>query len=188
VEKNSVVLTWVTASEINNAGFEIERRVHSGRQWQNIAFVPGSGASRAVSSYRYEDRGLAAGGYDYRLKMLDRDGSFEYSAIISAAVGLPETFALLQNFPNPFNPATEIQYHIAAVPGQASGSARTVLKIYNLLGEEIRTLVDREEAPGYYSVTWDGKDQSGRTASSGIYIYRLQSGNFVETRKMVFVQ
>ncbi len=188
VEKNSVVLNWVTASEVNNAGFEIERRAHSVREWQSLAFVPGSGTSRTVSSYRFEDRGLAAGSYDYRLKMLDLDGSFEYSDIISAAVGLPETFALLQNFPNPFNPSTEIQYQIAAVAGQASGSARTVLKIYNLLGEEIRTLVDKEEAPGYYSVTWDGKDKSGRTASSGIYIYRLQSGHFVETRKMVFVQ
>jgi hypothetical protein len=186
VKRNDVALNWVTANEINNLGFEIERRLQGAPQWQTIAFVKSSGAS--VGNYRYEANNLQTGVYDFRLKMLDLNGSHEYSGVITAVVGLPERFALMQNFPNPFNPTTEIQYQIAALAGNATGTIRSVLKIYNLLGEEIRTLVDRDEAPGFYSVTWDGKDKSGRTASSGIYIYRLQSGNFVETRKMVFVQ
>lgn len=187
VEKNNVKLTWVTASELNNLGFEIERRAHDANNWQPLAFVKGSGASRELRSYTYVDRNVPPATYDFRLKMIDLSGSFEYSSVITAVVGLPATFALMQNFPNPFNPSTEIQYQLPAVSAPA-GKIKTTLKIYNLLGEEIRTLVDREEAPGFYSVTWDGKDKSGRTAASGIYIYRLQSGTFVETRKMVFVQ
>lgn len=187
VDKNNALLSWVTASESKNAGFEIERRANGGA-WQKIAFIEGAGESRNIANYSYTDHNLPTGSYDFRLKMLDLSGSFEYSSIVTALVGLPERFALMQNFPNPFNPTTVIQYQLPAALGSAFGRNRTTLKIYNLLGEEIRTLVDKQEAPGFYSVTWDGKDKSGRTASSGIYIYRLQSGNFVETRKMVFVQ
>ncbi len=187
VEKNNALLSWVTANELNNAGFEIERRAN-GSAWQKIAFIEGAGQSRNIANYNYTDHNLPTGSYDFRLKMLDLSGSFEYSSVVTAFIGLPERFALMQNFPNPFNPTTVIQYQLPAAVGNTAGRNRTTLKIYNLLGEEIRTLVDKQEAPGFYSVTWDGKDKSGRTASSGIYIYRLQSGNFVETRKMVFVQ
>ncbi len=187
IDRNNVLLNWQTAREVNNHGFEIERRLQ-GSVWNSIAFVKSNEVGAIPGNYTYFDRNLSAGSYDYRLKILDLSGSFEYSGMVQATVGLPETFALLQNFPNPFNPSTEIQYQLPAVSGTGSAKSRTVLKVYNLLGEEVRTLVDKIEAPGFYSVTWDGKDKSGRTAPSGIYIYRLQFGPSVETRKMVFVQ
>ncbi len=188
VERNNVLLNWVTGRESNNRGFEIQRRIYGVSTWQSIAFVEGSGTSNGLNAYTFIDRNVSPGSYQYRLKILDLSGSFKYSGTAQATVGLPETFALLQNFPNPFNPTTEIQYQLPAVAGTGSAKSRTVLKVYNLLGEEVRTLVDKIEAPGFYSVTWDGKDIPGRTAPSGIYIYRLQFGPFVETRKMVFVQ
>jgi hypothetical protein len=187
VDRNNVLLNWQTAREVNNRGFEIERRLR-GSAWNTIAVVKSNEIGTSPGNYTYVDRNLSTGDYDYRLKILDLSGSFEYSGVVQAVVGLPETFALLQNFPNPFNPSTEIQYQLPVVGGIAPVKNRTILKIYNLLGEEIRTLIDKEEAPGFYSTTWDGKDKSGRTAPSGIYIYRLQFGPFVETRKMAFVQ
>jgi len=94
---------------------------------------------------------------------------------------LPKNFSIAQNFPNPFNPSTTIEY---TVPKQSDIS----IKIYNLLGQEIRTLVNGSKAQGRYSVTWDGKDNAGRAVSTGIYFYRLNAPNFVETRKMVMIK
>lgn len=100
--------------------------------------------------------------------------------------GVPESFALFQNYPNPFNPATEIRYQI---PVRKSGDGKkTTLTIYNLLGEKVRTLVRKRQMPGMYAVSWDGRNDLGAPVTSGLYIYRLSSGNFVESKKMLFVQ
>lgn len=104
--------------------------------------------------------------------------------IVDEGAGIPQTFALVQNFPNPFNPSTVIKYQI---PTDLNGAGLT-LKIYNLLGQEIRTLVNKAHASGFYNVTWDGKDHSGRQVPAGVYIYQLKSGNFVDSKKMVLVK
>jgi len=96
---------------------------------------------------------------------------------------LPGSFSLFANYPNPFNPATEIRYRLS----QTDGSA-TVLRIYNLLGQEIRTLVNQVQSAGVYAVTWDGKDNLGRSVSSGVYIYRLQANGLTQSRKMLLVK
>lgn len=188
VNRNDVGLVWVTASETNNFGFDIERRQQSSAEWTSIGFVQGQGTTTILAHYAYVDANVQPGSYVYRLKQIDLDGSFEYSGVVMAVVGLPETFALSQNYPNPFNPTTEIQYELATVAGQSANRNRTVLKIYNLLGQEVRTLVDREQAPGYYSVTWNGRDNFGKLVPSGVYLYRIRSGSFVDTKKMVLVQ
>ncbi|MFQ5638765.1 MAG: FlgD immunoglobulin-like domain containing protein [bacterium] len=186
---NDVHLNWVTASETNNFGFEIERRRPAlTLVWKNIGFVEGQGTTTVPTEYRFVNAGLQADSYDYRLKQIDTDGSVEFSNVITAVIGLPATFVLSQNFPNPFNPETRIQYELPAVVAQNQSSVRTVLSIYNLLGQKVRTLVDEEQAPGYYSVLWNGKDDTGRQAPSGIYLYRVRSGNHVDTKKMVLVQ
>lgn len=105
---------------------------------------------------------------------------------IRVGAGVPETFALFQNYPNPFNPATEIRYQI---PVTKSGEGKkTTLAIYNLLGEKVRTLVSTRRMPGVYAVSWDGRNDFGTPVTSGLYVYRLSSGDFVESKKMLFVQ
>ncbi len=98
---------------------------------------------------------------------------------------VPGPFLLSQNYPNPFNSTTLIRYYLPAVGGQ---QPRVSLKIYNILGQPVRTLVEMEQAPGAYSVVWDGRDTTGKGVSSGIYIYKLQAGGVVETRKMILLR
>ncbi|MFQ5652427.1 MAG: FlgD immunoglobulin-like domain containing protein [bacterium] len=187
VEQNDVFLSWRTVSESNNFGFDVESRRASEQEWRTLGFVPGHGTTTEPVFYQFVDHDLQPGKYEYRLEQIDTDGAFEYSPMVTATVGVPETFALHQNFPNPFNPSTTIQFQIAG-DSETGRQPRAVLKIYNLLGRPVRTLVNEEKAPGFHSVAWDGTDESGLEVPSGVYFYRLQSGRFVQVRKMVFVQ
>ncbi len=99
---------------------------------------------------------------------------------------LPKTFELSQNFPNPFNPYTTIEYTIRSTNGGPIPS--TVLKIYNVLGQDIKTLVNEKQRPGVYRVQWDGTNDSGKMVASGIYFYSLYRGANRETRKMVLLK
>ncbi|MFQ5865574.1 MAG: FlgD immunoglobulin-like domain containing protein, partial [bacterium] len=179
---------WLTATETNNFGFDVERRIQGANEWTKIAFLAGRGTITIPVRYDYFDRNLQAGTYEYRLRQVDTDGSFEYHGVVIAVVGLPQTFALHQNFPNPFNPSTEIQYELPSRVGESTGKMNTTLKIYNLLGQEVRTLLDEQQAPGYYRAIWNGRDNLGQRVTSGVYIYRLQAGDFVDVKKMVLVQ
>ena len=93
----------------------------------------------------------------------------------------PNTFRLFDNFPNPFNPTTLIRF-------QVPGTSHVQLKIYNSLGQEVRTLVNRNQAAGTQSVVWDGRNNAGNSVASGIYYYRLQAGNFVQVKKMMLLR
>lgn len=193
VERNDVRLKWVTATETDNFGFDVESRMDGADRWQKIAFVRGNGTTIQPAHYEFLDRNLQPGRYEYRLKQIDTNGAFEYSESIAAVVGAPETFALLQNFPNPFNPTTSIHYQIPASPRADSEASsgddnRTVLTIYNLLGQEVRVLVDKVESPGFYSVSWNGRDELGQEVPAGVYIYRIRSGQFADAKKMVLVK
>ncbi|UCE20475.1 MAG: T9SS type A sorting domain-containing protein [Gemmatimonadota bacterium] len=99
-------------------------------------------------------------------------------------VPIPTEYALEQNYPNPFNPFTDIRYQIA----DSRLPVQTTLKIYNILGQQVRTLVDEAQEPGYYTVTWDARDDAGREFSSGIYFYRLNAGQFTQTKRMVLMK
>ena len=101
-----------------------------------------------------------------------------------AELGIPLNYSLSQNYPNPFNPTTSIQYSVSS--GQSP--PHVTLKIYNILGQEMRTLVNTSQEPGYYTVTWDGKDALGNEVSSGVYFYRLRAGDFTATRRMVLMK
>ncbi|HMN17464.1 MAG TPA: T9SS type A sorting domain-containing protein [Ignavibacteriaceae bacterium] len=179
VVDDDVTLNWSTATETNNAGFQIERskklEVRS-EEWNSIGFVNGSGTTTKIKSYSYKDENLAAGKYLYRLKQIDLDGTFEYSNIIEAEVLSPSEFILEQNYPNPFNPNTRIQYAI--------GSKQFVsLKIFNSLGEEVASLVNEEKSAGFYKI-----DFNASHLSSGIYYYKIIAGDFVQTRKMILIK
>jgi hypothetical protein len=97
---------------------------------------------------------------------------------------IPKTFSLSQNYPNPFNPSTTIQYDIPKV----SGTIPVKINAYDIRGRLIRKLVDQEKEPGRYQVHWDGGDEYRQQVSSGIYLYRIDAGEFVSTRKMVLVR
>ncbi len=98
---------------------------------------------------------------------------------------LPKEYSLSQNFPNPFNPTTLIRYQLPAISTKRSAVS---LKIYNILGQRVRTLVEEEQAPGYYSVVWNGRDDYGRGVASGVYLYRLEAGRYSSSKKLLLLK
>jgi len=176
---NNVNLNWSTATETNNFGFELERSLSStssNLNWDKVGFVNGKGTTTESQSYYFADENLANGKYLYRLKQIDFDGTYEYSNEVEVIINVPEKFELSQNYPNPFNPSTKIKYQIA-------GSNPVSLKIYDVLGNEVATLVNEIQFTGNYEVTFDAS-----SLSSGTYFYRLQAGSFVESRKMILLK
>ena len=185
-DKNGVTLSWKTATEVNNYGFEIERamenRTLSSRaetrddNWSKIGFVEGNGTTNAPKSYSFVDKS-ASGKTSYRLKQIDRDGKFEYSQTVEVtALSAPKEFGLEQNYPNPFNPTTAISF-------QLSENGFTSLKVYDAIGREVATLVSEVKEAGYYSVQFDGAK-----LSSGIYFAKLTSSGKTQMRKLLLLK
>lgn len=178
----SVSLAWRTATEVNNYGFEIERKdvtidmlgtsSYGQCLWTKIAFVTGGGMSNIGHAYGFVDMPSRAGTYAYRLKQIDRDGQYAYSAVIEASAGEMH-FSLSQNFPNPFNSSTAMQFRI-------SSDERVRLRVFDLLCREVSVLVDRRMQSGTYSIQWNAGD-----IPSGVYFYRLEAGNFFSVKKMM---
>lgn len=182
---NNVSLNWSTASELNNRGFEIERSQKSevkSQKWERIGFIEGKGTTTGKNNYTFFDKGLSPGTYQYRIKQIDFDGTFEYYNLAETIeIGIPTEFVLEQNYPNPFNPATTIKYNI---PNVGTGLALSVqLKIYDVLGKEIATLFNEEKQPGIYEISFDASH-----LSSGVYYYQIQSGEFISTKKMILLK
>ncbi|MFA6597443.1 MAG: T9SS type A sorting domain-containing protein [Ignavibacteriaceae bacterium] len=178
---SNVALKWTTATEINNYGFEVEKSIRNGelgiRNWEKVGFIQGSGNSNSAKEYSYVDKTVTSGNFLYRLKQIDNDGNFEYSKEIEVEVHqLPTEFSLDQNYPNPFNPSTSIQYSIVS-------SQNVSLKVFNVLGKEVAVLVNEKKEPGTYTVTF-----SGAYLASGTYFYRLQAGEFVQTKKFILMK
>ena len=170
VNGTSVTLNWTTATETNNQGFSVERM--SGNSWQQIGFVPGFGTTSEKHSYSFNDDNLKAGAYSYRLLQKDFDGSESYSDAVNVVVTKPSNFSLEQNYPNPFNPTTRLSY---SIPMQSFVS----IKIYNITGEEVASLVNDVQTEGQHQVTFNAKN-----LSSGIYIAKMTAGSFSSTIKM----
>ena len=189
---NVVELHWKTATEVNNYGFYVERASESlaatnsgeSKNWETIDFVNGHGNSSSPKEYSYVDETIGGSGkYFYRLKQVDVDGSYEYSPVVEVYVGAPEKFELSQNYPNPFNPATTITYSIPQT-GVGSKHALTVqLKIYDVLGREVATLVNKHQSPGRYTVKFNASK-----LNSGIYFYKLQAGDYTQVKRMMLVK
>jgi plastocyanin len=179
VNNNSVVLNWITATELNNSGFEIER--NSGNGFQNIGFVAGFGTSSETHSYSFVDASLNEGSYSYRLKQIDLDGTFEYSDVIEIDFTIPDVFALEQNYPNPFNPSTKIDFSLAL-------DSKVSLKVFDILGQEVATLINTNLVAGSHTVDFDAS-----FLNSGVYFYRIEARgtdgtNFTNVKKMILTK
>lgn len=180
VKNNSVVLNWQTATEVNNKGFEIERsfKTDNGEaSWNKIGFVQGNGSSTSINAYTFTDNNLVKPGkYFYRLKQMDFDGRYAYSPQAEADVSKPTIYYLSQNYPNPFNPATTIEFSIPE-------RSHVLLKVYDVLGNEVATLVNGWMEAINYKVIFDGSK-----LASGIYYYTLATGNFTSTKKLILLK
>jgi Secretion system C-terminal sorting domain len=181
VYENKVVLNWTTSTETNNKGFEIQRQLVSRQlpvcnKWEKIGFADGYGTTTEPKSYSFIDKNLTAGTYNYRLKQIDFDGTFNYSQDVEVDVIVPGEFSLSQNFPNPFNPTTTIKYSLM-------NDGMVTLQVYNILGKKVLTLVNESKKAGDYSIKLNGSN-----LPSGVYLYRIQSGDFIAGRKMILLK
>jgi len=176
IKGNQVNLEWSTASETNNYGFEVQKSVYNG-SFQKIAFIEGIGTSTEINQYKYYDN-VSDNNIDirYRLKQIDFDGTYSYSKIINIGSQTPIKFALDQNYPNPFNPSTKIKYQIPE-------NGFVSLIVYDVLGNELITLVNEEKKSGKYEVEFIATE-----FSSGIYFYTLRTNEYISTKKMILVK
>lgn len=175
LHSNLVVLNWQTATEVNVYAFEVQKKT-SGQDWITIGNVFAHGNSNSPKYYSFKDGSLISGESYYRLKMIDNDGSFEYSPETSVTVGLPKSLIITQNYPNPFNPTTTINYSLPQ-------NSFVALKVYDILGEEIAVLVNGEKPAGNYSVDFDGGN-----LASGTYIYKLSANGQYSVKKMILIK
>lgn len=178
----TAVLEWITSTELNNLGFEVERSIPQSGSFVTIGFVEGKGTATETNYYSFTDRNLTAGKYYYRLKQVDFDGKFEYSPTVEVDITANE-FVLMQNYPNPFNPITKIKFTIPAVTLSEVEGSFVSLKIFDILGNETAVLVNEEKPAGNYEVIFDAS-----SLSSGTYFYRLQAGDFIQTKKLVLMK
>ena len=170
-----VALSWITATETNDKGFEIQRSINE-NNFTAIGFVEGNGTTTESHAYSYTDKNLSSGKYYYRLKQIDFDGSYEYSDVVEVTVNVPIVFSLKQNYPNPFNPSTIIKYSIPE-------KSNVTLKVFDILGSEVRTLVDEVKPSGTYELMWNAAN-----LPSGVFFYQIKAGRNIETKKMVLIK
>ncbi|MCS7052349.1 MAG: T9SS type A sorting domain-containing protein [Ignavibacterium sp.] len=177
VIQNKVKLLWTTSTELNNQGFEIQRKLKSEfhSNWETVGFVEGFGTVTEPKSYDFIDE-VKNGVYVYRLKQIDFDGYFNFSKEIEVNVNDFNSYSLEQNFPNPFNPLTKIIYSIQE-------PSNVQLFVLNSLGEIVAVLVNEYQSEGEYSIEFNSQG-----LSSGIYFYKLNAGKFSETRKMCIIK
>ena len=190
IKRNNIILNWSTSTETNNSCFDIERRQIlssqtsvSEEEWETIGFITGHGTTTEAQSYSFIDKKLTSGKYIYRLRQMDFDGTYEYSNTVEVTIMIPEKFELSQNYPNPFNPSTKIKYSIPSVTLSIVEGSLVTLKVYDVLGNEVATLVNEEKPSGNYEISWSAANQP-----SGVYFYRLKAGSFNQVKKMILLR
>jgi hypothetical protein len=144
--------------------------------WTSLGFVQGNGTTAEAKQYSFIDNNVSAGNYSYRLKQIDFDGTFEYSNSVEVEISTPSVYELAQNYPNPFNPSTAIKFNIPE-----AGNVKLV--VYNLLGQEVNTLVNEFKSAGSYTINFDATN-----LTSGVYLYKIEANGFVQTRKMMLIK
>ena len=186
VSEGKVILNWSTATETNNQGFEVQRKIisaNSQSDWSTIGFKEGVGTTTEKHEYSYVDNlsGIESASLQYRLKQVDFDGSYEYSDAVEIQIAQPNGFNLSQNYPNPFNPTTKISFNLAA-------ESNVTLKVFDVLGREIRTLVNDKLTVGSYNIDFDATGMN-----SGVYFYKIEAAgidgsNYSSVKKMILTK
>ena len=181
--ENEIELFWKTETEVDNYGFEIQRTFvemqHAASlRWEKVAFIQGHGNSNSPKSYSYTDKPTGGTSFTYRLKQIDVDGSFEYSKEIEVLIDKPTAFSLAQNYPNPFNPSTTIKFGLPK-------DSNVKLELFNILGEKIATLIDKEMQAGFHNYQLSILNFQ---LTSGVYIYKIEAGSFVSVKKLLLMK
>lgn len=178
LKSGGVQLNWRTETEVSNYGFEVQKSENRSQEseWNTIGFVEGHGNSNSPKYYSFTDD-VVSGKHAYRLKQIDNDGQFAYSNVIEVDAGnIPDKFVLEQNYPNPFNPVTTIKFSLPE-------SGNVNLTIYNLLGEKVAEPVNEFKNAGVHTVNFNASE-----LNSGVYIYKIESNGFVQSRKMTLIK
>ncbi|HZW39224.1 MAG TPA: T9SS type A sorting domain-containing protein [Ignavibacteriaceae bacterium] len=174
IKENNVELNWITETEVNSFSFEIEKQVSN--VWEKIGEVKANGNSNSEKFYSFVDKVQTSDNITYRLKMIDADGSYKYSKIVEVGINNPSKFLLNQNYPNPFNPSTIISFNVPE-------KSNVTLKVFDMLGNEVATLINEVKDAGYYNIDFDGS-----RLTSGIYVYELSHGVYRSIRKMTLLK
>lgn len=181
LNKRDVTLNWVTEWELNNSGFRIERMKTGENNWNEAGFVQGNGTTNEPKQYTFKDEKLATGKYEYRLKQIDYNGHYEYFSLMQEVnITPPKNFEMGQNYPNPGNPKSKIDYEIPV-------NGKVTIRLYNLLGQEVANIVNETKEAGYYTIEFDGSN-----FASGVYFYRIiaegEGLKFTKTLKMILIK
>ena len=188
---DGISLQWITESEINNLGFILERRTPK-TDWVQIASyvthqeLQGQGSVSHQTIYTYTDNTVQENEtYDYRLADVDHDGNVEYHSTqlmgVSTSSTLPEQYVLYQNYPNPFNPITTLRYELPE-------ASYVDVTVYDMLGNVVNNLIYTNQSSGYKSIQWNATNNKGAPVSAGVYLYKIQAGDFVDTKKMILLK
>jgi uncharacterized protein (TIGR03790 family) len=180
---SNVEIEWTTISEINNYGFNVQRyNEHSG-VYETLGFIQGKGTTTEPQTYTYLDENVSTSSIQYRLEQIDNDGLIYYFGPITLSpnsmkesIALQKTFMLYPNYPNPFNPTTEIKFTL-------QNKGKVTLKVYNSVGQEVDELINGEINEGTHSIKFDGSN-----LASGIYYSVMQSDNKILTQKMILIK
>jgi hypothetical protein len=182
VNDRSVILNWSTATEVNTSLFQVERTETDNLNWSAVADVKAFGTTTEKKDYSFTDKNLNSGKYLYRLRIVDFDGSYEYSPAVEAEIGVPVEFSMSQNYPNPFNPSTRINYQVPV-------DANVTIELFDVTGQKVATFVNQDLKAGYHTL-----EVSGLRLASGMYIYRMiavsaETGmNFMDVKKMMMLK
>ncbi len=192
--KNTIQLSWSTASETDNEGFNVYRKAGNGNYIQIASFrsheeLLGQGSTTSQTNYTFVDNSALKVNqtYTYYVSDVEFNGletkheDLEQSVVFGVDSEVVRKFELAQNFPNPFNPTTTLQFQVAK-------DSRVSLKIYNLLGKEVKTLVNELKVAGSYNVSWDGLNNQNESVSTGVYFAKIQAGSFSKIVKMSLIK
>jgi predicted outer membrane repeat protein len=180
VLKERVVLSWVTENEINNLGFEIQKSFNA-KDFIKIGFVPGDGTTTIKKFYSFVDEKIAGGNVAYRLIQIDQDGSRSVISSLNVLIPILQEFRMSQNYPNPFNATTMFDFYLP-------NRSKIKLSVYNLLGQNIKTIFSGTLKSDTYKFYWDGTNNNNEPVPSGVFLLKIEAADWNDSKKMIVLR